>query len=152
MIIDPNAYNYQIQQYLSSASYNGYQQGLNNELVQPYSVANFDFNSTSSNNFSRSTEDQTQASERNYSKEIQDMPTPEKSVQEEISKNVTEDQSQAYFMQPPDSESIAAAAVTARKNRNKRRTRIKFDKEQVFFKDINVNTGNEGLGPIRPVL
>jgi hypothetical protein len=36
-----------------------------------------------------------------------------------------------YLMQPPDSESIAAAAANASANRCKRRTRIKFDKRQI---------------------
>ena len=40
-------------------------------------------------------------------------------------------QNNAYLMQPPDSESIAAAAATASINRSKRRTRTKFDKHQV---------------------
>jgi hypothetical protein len=40
-------------------------------------------------------------------------------------------QNNAYLMQPPDSESIAAAAATASINRSKRRTRTKYDKHQV---------------------
>ena len=36
-----------------------------------------------------------------------------------------------YLMQPPDSESIAAATANASANRTKRRTRIKFDKRQI---------------------
>jgi hypothetical protein len=37
----------------------------------------------------------------------------------------------SYLMQPPDSESIAVAAANASANRSKRRTRTKFDKEQL---------------------
>ena len=137
-MIDATRYNYQLQQHLH---YNTYQQGLNNDIVQPYSVANFDFNSTSSNNFSKSNnDDQTRVIEQNFTKEIQDIPTPEKSVQEEITKCVKTEDIPAYFMQPPDSESIAAAAVTARRNRNKRRTRIKFDKEQVIYYYIKIKS------------
>ena len=46
-------------------------------------------------------------------------------------KSGTRMQANSYLMQPPDSESIAAAAVTASINRSKRRTRIKFEKEQL---------------------
>ena len=37
----------------------------------------------------------------------------------------------AYLLQPPDSKSIAAAALAASKNKNRRLTRTKFEAEQV---------------------
>ena len=47
-----------------------------------------------------------------------------------------------YLMRPPDATSIAAAALTARKNRNKRRTRIKFEQEHVVLLFINNKAKN----------
>lgn len=54
----------------------------------------------------------------------------------------------SYLSHPPDSNSIAAAALVASNNRNRRRTRIKFDTEQIdllesafqktHYPDVNV--------------
>jgi len=138
-------YNYQIQQYFSAnilpdtiSRYdhnNIYQQGINNDLIQPYSVANFDF----SNDTSRFTRNKTVASEEvQYQKNMaaENLIKTEQTIEREPGEIVrtTENRpnfSAEYLMRPPDSESIAAAALTARKNRNKRRTRIKFEQEQV---------------------
>ena len=42
-------------------------------------------------------------------------------------------QNSSYLLHPPDLNSVAAAAVIASQNRNRRRTRIKFDAEQVYL-------------------
>ncbi len=147
-IADYNAqigYNYQIQQYLSNnlqqtatGSYDAnsmYQQGINNDLVQPYSVANFDF----SNDTSHFVQQKVSASEEEERQEystIKPCPNNEETAKREPDEvartNETKGSFSAeYLMRPPDSESIAAAALTAKKNRNKRRTRIKFEQEQV---------------------
>lgn len=41
--------------------------------------------------------------------------------------------SQKYLMQPPDSDSIEAATANAKRKRPQRRSRTKFEKEQVYF-------------------
>ena len=72
--------------------------------------------------------------------DIKDEPEQKASVaKNEIkprSKNSHEAKQNAYLMQPPDSESIAAAAATASINRSKRRTRTKFDKHQVYYSSL----------------
>ena len=131
-------YHQQIANNNSNNSYDTYQQGLNNELVQPYSIANFNFN---------------------YQPKSEQLPEKPESPQDELSAHSPAEyeehsgenkanrmaevkrearanakpkaEASDYLMRPPDSESIAAAAATAKKNRSKRRTRIKFDKEQV---------------------
>lgn len=152
-----NDYAYQLQQFQGQNSYENYQQGLNTELVQPYSVANFDFSSRE-NYQQKGYPDEKQENvniddlkrKSSSSAEIQSDKT------EEIPhKNEKKDQkpylshsTENFLMQPPDSESIAAAAVTARKNRSKRRTRVKYEKEQLdlleasfqrtHYPDVNV--------------
>lgn len=128
----------------NSNPYDQYQQGLNNELVQSYSVANFDFSSNvnyqqkleqsppNAPNASKY-EDQSSAYDDQSAEENNQMSAQLKpDIKATITKpkNKTETTSD-YLMRPPDSESIAAAAATAKKNRGKRRTRIKFEKEQL---------------------
>lgn len=130
----------------NSNPYEQYQQGLNNELVQPYSVANFDFNyqqklepqftetpqndSNSPKYEDQSSTNDDQSSEENKQQMTAMLNSCAKATTTTNCKAKVETTSD-YLMRPPDSESIAAAAATAKKNRGKRRTRIKFDKEQV---------------------
>lgn len=127
--------------------YDQYQQGLNNELVQPYSVANFDFNyqqklelqstdtpqndSNSPKYEDQSSANDDQSTEENKQQMAAMLNSGAKATTANYSSKPKVETTSDYLMRPPDSESIAAAAATAKKNRGKRRTRIKFDKEQV---------------------
>ena len=126
------SYNYQIHQYLSNTTnYEGYQQGVNTELIQPYSVANFDL---INNNTVQQKSISPPSNEHEAKQDEKEQDEQEFADEEPVAKTKSNTRMQAnsYLMQPPDSESIAAAAVTASINRSKRRTRIKFEKEQVI--------------------
>ncbi len=115
----------------SNNSYDTYQQGLNNELVQPYSIANFNFNyQPKSEQFPEkpgSPQDACGELRAHIPAEYEEHSGENKADRMAEVKREASD----YLMRPPNSESIAAAAATAKQNQSNRRTRIRFEKEQV---------------------
>lgn len=93
---------------------------LNGEnFMQSYSMANFDPNFESNRLSTNSLKSEPEKKSTRLS------PSPVLQNNEVVS--------QQYLMQPPDSDSIEAATANAKKKRPQRRSRTKFEKEQVSF-------------------
>lgn len=149
-----NNYQHQHQYDMQQKNYDGgYQQGVNNELIQPYSIANFNFTSEKNYNPQNLNNESPDENKENFKEEFNEndernLQLKQDEVDQKEGSNLSNALKIDFLMQPPDSESIAAAAVTARRNKNKRRTRTKFDSDQLdlleaafqrtHYPDVNV--------------
>lgn len=125
-------YGYQLNQYFNT----GENLNLTNlttpeAVLQQYSVANFDPNFVPNSYVQNNNKSKVETEAENESKQETKQNSYDQIESKTKSQN-SDNSTLSYLMQPPDSESIEAATASAKRNRPKRRSRTKFEKEQVF--------------------